>query len=327
MLAIRLLGPLTWVWVWAIVVQARAATIAWEGPAGCQGEAQSRIQVEALLGRQLVQVPGLDFSVRVERATTERWRVHILTRLDQQLQGERVLEGASCAEVREAAAVAIAMAVTERQPPQEPPAPTVQVLDLAQTAPSNANRRGVPRAESHVTAEATPSPWALALGLGAVMDVGLLPDVGIGAGLLLAGNYGPWGLLARANVFGEQVEEVAALPGVTGEFALWTLGLQACTQSAGAEWLLAGCLGAEWARYRARGGGGVTVAYRRARNSVVVRGDLGLGRPLAQGFVMWLRVGAGMPTAEQDFVVGEGVRVHSVSTLAGRLGLELVYVL
>jgi hypothetical protein len=109
-----------------------------------------------------------------------------------------------------------------------------------------------------------------------------------------------------------------------GDFELWVLGGLACGEEVLSRWRLAGCLGAEAARVRGEGAGAnVLQSHSRAAWVPALRAEAGVGLALTQAFSAWLRLGASLPLAHPQFVLGDSAQVHEVPNLAARGALEL----
>lgn len=86
--------------------RAHAAELTWSAPADCGDAREVRAQVERLIERPLASVDTHDFAARIEPAG-KGWLLRLRTR-SRADDSERVreLDAASCAELRDAAAVA-----------------------------------------------------------------------------------------------------------------------------------------------------------------------------------------------------------------------------
>ncbi|HEY8926907.1 MAG TPA: hypothetical protein VIU64_21135, partial [Polyangia bacterium] len=90
----------------------KAADVRVHAERGCADRAEIADQVEALLGRPVESVEGLDFDVDLAERPDHRWRLRLATigRADG-ARRYREIDGKDCAQLADAAAVAIAMSI------------------------------------------------------------------------------------------------------------------------------------------------------------------------------------------------------------------------
>jgi hypothetical protein len=316
------------VWLLLAADVARAAELSWQAPAGCASREQVISQVEELLRKPLGEVQGLAFEVVVSAADAGRFVVRVRTVLDGAARGEREIAGGSCREVADAAAVAIAMAVSETEgdqaewqlPPVRPQTDAAAVAEPGAAAPA-ATAAPAAAAPDAAAAEAA-SLWGLRFALGVAADVGMLPAIVAGAQLSVQGDYGPVGLRGYGALFASA--DTAADSGLgAGTFDLAAVGALLCGQKAlGARFDAALCGGAE-ASYVAGTGEDVDASYTRSVWFAALRAEAALGFALLQGLGIWLRVGLAVPLSRPEFVLNGSEPIHQVAKLAGRGALEL----
>ncbi len=124
--------------------------LSWSAPAGCPDEAYLRAAVERIAGRALRSPGGPRIPVRIEAMPSEggAWTVRIaIEPLGAAAPRERRLDGPTCAEVADAAAVVVAVAIAQAPAPT-PPAPVPVVVEpgpdhAAQPAPAPELRPGL----------------------------------------------------------------------------------------------------------------------------------------------------------------------------------------
>ncbi|MDD9939981.1 MAG: hypothetical protein OXU20_02865 [Myxococcales bacterium] len=323
--------------LWSVPVE--AAELQVRAHDQCISADDIRSQVEALVKRPLSELPALSFQVEIGRDAQERWHVLIQSFVPGVARGQRRIEGGACEEVAEAAAVAIALAMSatiqrgeawpldERDTlaEQAAPAPPTERTD-APEARSAARPKDAPQAPADVVgARSQPEagPLGMRVGLGIVLDIGLLPAPAPGAQLVLHGTYYALGLRLYGAMYGSQTHAAEGLRGA-GEMALALGGLMACIEHRSQTPHVSACAGAEAAAISGEGRG-VDISHERHAWVPVLRADLGLSLPLAEAIGAWLHVGMMIPLNRPEFVLSDGQRVHRVARLAGRgaLGIEL----
>src|SRR5450432_1071550 len=132
----------------AAVPRAKAAQLSVDAPESCLDPSTLADEVGDLIGKPLGSVADVDFRIQISETPQRRWRLR-LEMLDQRpggdgtpaIRGSREIEGATCAELAEAASVAIAVSVRSISP---------------ETAAADRGRPATP--------DATPAPSPKALG-------------------------------------------------------------------------------------------------------------------------------------------------------------------
>lgn len=312
------LGCLVVATIGFVTSRAGAATLQMRAPESCVEAESVGDQVEGLLGQPLTSVAGVDFEVSIERGVGREWRLRLDT-LDKE-QGKRrsrELTAKSCAELADAAAVAITMSIkslADREPRARQPHPAAAVV-AAPTAVAVA-----PRAE-----EAPPAPTlSRAAALTALVDSGAMPRAALGLGLEVALQRGGLRVLGSGTFFPSQQ---ATLPnGVGGTFQLATGGALACLAQGLGRVTLLGCVGGEVGRLT---GEGVGVSAPRARGTLWLagRGDLGATFALAPNVAVVARAGAAVPLQRPTFLLNNDTAVHRPASLTVRatFGVELAF--
>ncbi len=301
---------------------AHAAELSWSAPEGCPERAEIEEKIERVVGRPLAEVGRLNIDVTLSGGG-ERWSMRMRTQLHGQPHGdgagERTIEGTSCAEVSEAAAVAVAMAVLEhaeavpdpvtRSPEQPAPPPPAAEPVAATSEPSTEN--------------AEPgTPLRFGLGVGAAVDGGALPLPALGAALELFAGYGRLRAILLGTLFASQTTEIA--DGVAAaEFELALGALLLCGEGTPSPLRLLGCGGFELGELSGEGlleGGRSGASDWRA-----LRAEVALGFDLGDGFTLMGRAGAVVPLVRRLFFVNDGERLHRAGRVTARatLGLEL----
>jgi hypothetical protein len=301
------------------------AEITVRAPDGCVDASQLGEQVGVVLGRPLASVSNVDFVVEIELAPRGGWRLHLAT-VGEQNGGQaaparsRDLTARTCAELADAAAVAIAMSVralneeANGEAIAPPPPPPVEPARPSQ----------VPV----VARAATGSPAApvrrlgVGLTLTALADIGALPNAGIGVELGAVLRMSSVRFVARGALFAPNEKRLAN--GGGGGFTLGYGALLACLQHALDRPTLFACAGFElgWLS-----GEGVGVSQPRLGKTTweAVTVEIGAAIPLSGPLAAVLRGGVGFPLRRPEFVIDPTTRVHRAASLDGRAALGLEY--
>ncbi|HUH03544.1 MAG TPA: hypothetical protein VML75_16215, partial [Kofleriaceae bacterium] len=205
--------------------QPREVIVSWSAPPECAPAAAVYPLIEEHLGRGLN--PGDALAARVEIGGVERGYRARLRFGDG--TPERVLEGASCESVVDAAALIMALALREATPVAPPPAPAVA------TVPSLGVANGV-------TPEG-PRRWGLAVRIDGVGGVGVMPGAGLAAGVSVGVLVGEWRVGIEGGLWRDDDASLEMVSDAGATIDLWTAGVVGC-RSLGAP-LLAGCAGLE----------------------------------------------------------------------------------
>lgn len=294
---------------------ARAAEIAWRGPAECQNAEVATAQVEKLVGRRLSAIDWITFEVEISVEPSGTHQLLLRTLARGSAPRERAIAGASCVEVTDAASVAIALSISEEERAQRERTPQ------AQATPEPVAASAAPPVEE----EQAPSPGPVfALGLGLLIESGALPSAVPGLELAGALELRALRIAAFAAVFVPQDAELAGdSRGGTFDFVL--AGIDLCGHPAFGDIHLLACAGFELGRIGARGKG---VLNERDGDAgwYAPRAELGVGYGLAQVARVWLRGGIAMPLSRPEFVLDDTDRVHQPSgaSLRGLLAVEVL---
>jgi hypothetical protein len=311
---------------------ARAAELRVRSPGDCAQAARVQAQVERLIGRPLAEVPGLDFEVEVSRRIADEW--HVVVRVLARDAGaagdedgappERQIAGASCDEVAEAAAVAVAMAALEREGRAAEAVERESDERVATVSGESASDAGEaePSASSDGTTAASEARWRYGLAAGAALDAGALPSAALGAQLELFAGYGALRAGVLGTVFAPQEKRLAGGER-GGEFELMLAALLVCADPMQARLRALGCLGVELGALRATGIASAPLEGDAGWRAL--RGEAGVSWALGGGFRLSARAGMTVALARPPFVIDRVDTVHRPSRLGGRgfLGLEL----
>ena len=239
---------------------AQAADVVVHGPSGCPDSAELGFRVERNVGMTLDQAPAMSFDVQLSRsASGYAGRLRAVTARDAESK-ERSFTGASCEELSDAIVVAIALALgaaeasSDRAPAVDDAPEGERGADGAtQNAPAGALTSAAPGADAVVPAPPEESDerdagWRPALSVAALVDVGSLPEPGLGAALGAELGWGRLRLRALGTLLFEQHTEVGtAAPLVPGaDLRLVAGSLLGCSTALGSGALtLPLCLGIE----------------------------------------------------------------------------------
>jgi hypothetical protein len=306
---------------------AKAAQLAVDAPESCLDPSTLADEVGDLIGKPLGSVADVDFRIRIAETSKRRWRLR-LEMVDHRpdgdgpsaIRGSREIEGATCAELAEAASVAIAGAIRSISPETAPPEP--DRLATPEVTPPPTAREPPSLARS---ARPTPTPsWHPAVALALATDTGALPKTGLGVDLEGDFQRGSLRLIALATWFGAQDAIGAGDAGGTFQLALG--GLLACYAPRWGRWTPLACGGFELGRL-AGTGTGLGVARPETGDALwrAARADLGVTAALGSNTALLLRAGMAVPLSHPEFVLDGSERVYRPGALAGRLtaGLEL----
>ncbi len=222
---------------------ARAATLAVDAPDGCLDLATLNQEVADLVGRPLADSPDTDFRLTIAPGRGGRWHLKLEATHRDGTDPTRVreLDAAKCAELADAAAVAIAVSVRALAETGAPPA-TAGGSVVAPGPPPTA----VPTIA--VAPSAPPPRWRPSLTLSVAGDSGELPGTGPG---VMAGA-----MLGRRLVrLALTVGWLPARENAGGRFQLMFAAGDGCFAPAWGRWTVLACGGAEVGAYGATGQG------------------------------------------------------------------------
>jgi len=310
---------LAWGWGALLVlmpVSARAAEIRWSGVEACRRESEVTEQVEAMTQRRLGEVDVADFSLELSRAEGDAFRLTLVTTPRHGgVPSTRSLQGASCVDITDAAAVAIALTIgtPEEQPANLPlpgPSPLVSVKNEPRSVDS--------------ASPASPGPPRpqLRMGLGGTLDSAVSPHAVLGGALRLALAWPGYRLELEGAVYAPAQVLDSEQRGGTFQL-LYAAPLGCLSRALGGPQALA-CVGYEVGRLSATGVG-VAEPFERHTFWHAARSELGLLWPLSSDLSISGRIGGALALARHTFVLDDPQAVHRPALLSLRaaLGLEL----
>lgn len=291
---------------------APSTLIEWEAPPGCPDVGAVYERLSAVLGRA---PSDLGVFRRVRGAIVEAppaWQL-TLQMFDGKQNRSRLISAARCADLAEAAAVAIALALdAEAASPAAAPTASVAAPDAGapgeQSEPEPAERRDL-----HVEAE-----------LGGVLDLSSLPGPAAGVTLLGRLRWGATSLALQATLVPSETEAVRSDRFV--QFGLMTTGARACQR--GFEGVLYGaaCLGFEVGQLEAEGSG--LIDAQRARDLwLAPSAALELGISLWHSLGLNLRAEALRPLVRRPYVINDSEQVYRTPGVSSRVYLSAVWAL
>ena len=300
---------------------AHAAQLTLDAPPSCADPATLAQEVAELIGRPLAEIPDVDFRIRIAATSPPKWRLHLET-VDAQgssgraasVRGTREIDGASCAELAEAASVAIAVSVrTMEAADSAPPRPATVTSTLPGSPPV-----------ATVIASSPPNPaWGTSVALGLVTDTGALPSTSPGIALEGELQRGRLRLVLLGSWFTSQ--DTTGTGGAGGTFQLAVGGGLACFAPRRGRWTALACGGGELGRLAGTG-----LVARPETGTLfwrAVRADIGATAGLGANTAILLRAGIVRPLARPDFVLDQHELVYRPGAVALRLtvGVELAF--
>lgn len=318
--------------VWGLGVErtATGAELAWSAPAGCPTASDVQSALEEMLRQPLAGADPLRFEARVEPAPGGTVRVE-LTVQDASVPArpkQRVIEAKDCVEAKDAAVVAMALALGETAEedssvevndasgegpltgdvdPSEPPRPKTQ-------APPKGSR-------SEVRSPGSASPWRAGTEASFVLDSGSLPGVASGAEAGVALGWRQVGARLTGVILPRDSVTVADDAG--GSFTLLAATLAACGRTAEGAVSAESCTGCEFGRLF---GSGFGMAEPDDASSLWVapRIDVTLRVRVSPVMTGFLRGAAALPQVRDRFTINNVTpTVHRTDSAVWRLGFGL----
>jgi hypothetical protein len=303
--------------------RAEAASVTVSNGDGCVERDAITEQATEILGQPLGAVTGVDFEVMLTRAPGGGWKLRLDT-VDQDANDRRrsrELVAATCAELADAAAVAIAMTVRSRA--DAPAAAAPEAPALPPVLPPTSSVPGPKPVVARAPAEPA-SPLAFAAGLAVVGDGGALPHPGAGIELGASVRHRRVRLRIAGTVLASQVTHTTSDAG--GEFRLIFGSAEGCLAQPLGRTTLLGCTGFELGRLSGEGVGVFQPRLGAARWQAAVA-ELALSIPVAARVAVLVRAGGALPLSRPEFVVNGETPVHQPASLTARVavGAELEF--
>lgn len=295
---------------------AAAASISWAGAADCRRELEVVEQIEAATGRRLSEVDDADFELSLETVGHEL-RLLLTTRGRKNRQpATRVIQGKSCVEVTDAAAVAIALAIgSEPETVHAVPAP------LSPARGPMAARVAVPRASTVAPgAAASQERPTFAAAARVTLDSAATPEPVPGGSLSLSLAV----LSLRAELEGALYSPGDAQQGdgQGGTFQLTHGATLLCGLKRWRKPFGLVCAGYELGQLSGEGRG-VSEPHLRRTLWHGPRAELGFGWPLSNDWSLMARLGGVLPLSRPVFVLDSPRVVHRAKAFSVRAGLGI----
>jgi hypothetical protein len=296
-----------------------ASNFGWTAPESCPSEASVRARLERDFGADFETSSGVTFEAVVTE-TRDSFELLLGARARDGQTHERRIRAVRCDDLVDALAAAMALAR--------------QSLDVPE--PTKEPRAGEPSREtepaSPVSAPAMSSPAPASengglvpvVVLGALFDVGALPEAALGAEALAALEWPS----VDVGLFGAlTIPQQASFESGAGEFELAFGGAFVCYSPERSTWELSGCFAGEVGRIR---GVGVDVANAREGSSpwlALVPSARLRFRPSPRRFGLYLQAGAAVPLARRPFELTDVGIVHRPAPVGLRsvAGIELAF--
>ncbi len=279
-----------------------------------------------MTGRPLASIEIADFELRVKSLAPERWSLQLTTlRRADGARSTREIHGASCVEVTDAAAVAIALAIG--------PSPEHSKIEpksgLNHDQPAPAELTGPPLAKPAPAPAHGSLEWLV--GVAGALDSSATPSLALGASVHFGLSWLPTDKSQTRLRFELQgalyaPTETDSVNGQAGKFQLFYAAPLVCgVKPLGGTALLA-CAGYELGRLSGEGiGYAVTSPHPSNTFWSAARAELGLLVPLTRSLRFVGRAGVAIPLVRREFVLDSPEVVFRPAPLTARiaLGIEL----
>jgi hypothetical protein len=292
-------------------VAAASSTIEWDAPAVCPDTQALHERLSTLLGhdstelgrvtevRGVVTRAGLELRLTLELSENGR-------------RSSRVFVAQDCADLLEAAALAISLAAHGEPAPLESGAVAPETEQAAEPTTS-------PSMRDELDATAEPDLSA-SVGAEAVLDFGALPSPAPGVALDARVHFGAWALGVGASFLPRQRLGVGGAEYV--EFGLLVAGLHACRALLSGPWGIDACVGFEAGQLSARGP--EPAPARQVKDLwLAPAAGVGVSRELLGDLQLRLRAEPVMPLLRKQYAVNETEAVHAPAAIDLRLFVGL----
>jgi hypothetical protein len=262
-----------------------AVELSFKAPAECPQEDAFRQRVEHFLGQRIESRRDQEIVIVAvtERTGSRAFSVRLHMATSSGIQ-RRELTHEDCAELTEAAALIVALAVdpTLTPPPdatppepvekEAPPAPAETPTPLPQPSPVPSLPEAPPEHDQGEGSNEGSAGVRLSLALLGFVGTGALPEAGPGAMAEIAADAGPLRLAVRGSYWFPRFAALADASGPGVELDLWSAGVRACWVSRWPRVELSSCLGPELGDLRGKGVEVQNSRTRHARLSALVAG-------------------------------------------------------
>jgi hypothetical protein len=330
MLRDRLVQALVGVTVLCFGPPSLAAEIRWSGDDSCRRESEVDAQVESATGRSVSSVEIADFDLRVKRLSREQWSLEMTTvRRADGARSTRTIRGATCVEVTDAAAVAIALAIgpSQTEPENEPKLRSEGEQTKTSALPEPPARSAATSAQPRKPPASSHDSLAWFAGLSAALDSSATPSPALGGSVRIGASWLPadgrkTGLRFELECALYAPTETSSVAGQAGKFQLAYGAPLVCGAKPLGETTLLLCAGAEFGQLSGEGvGEAVSASHPSNTFWAAARGELGLGYPREGALRAVGRVGLALPLVRRDFVLDGPEVVFRTAALSARVGL------
>lgn len=318
--------------------------LVWRAPPGCPTDREALARVEALLGARVTEILSEPMAARATVSVIGDGRYELML---ETFQGEqrftRSMQAASCAELTDAGALVLALAIdptlTERRALAEASAGTVAppppdgaestTGTTAEAAPvATTEQAKTPPPVLRLTPSAPPTKAKQAEGAGSGVRILVLGAATLDFGSIATAAVGPslgvaiqWRRVeASLGALWLPPRRSYAAPGKGGDITLAAGHLRGCYLPLRGEWQLLGCGTFELGVIQGEGAG--TVDRFDPSAAWIAPGALISGRrQLGSSFLLSLAAGAQIPLQPIDFTLENVGLVHSVPALVPRVEL------
>jgi hypothetical protein len=288
-----------------------SSSIEWEAPEACPSASALSERLNVLLGEDARLLGGGAHVRGVVSKDASGYRV-VLEVAEAQRRSSREFSSDNCADLTEAAALAIALAVHAEEraaaaAPIESPTLGTEVVpppgDVGAPAPEGLQAK---------------VRWSA--GAEGVLDTGALPAVAPGVSILGRAQLARWSVDVHGSLLPMQRLDVGS---DQVEFGLQLLGLRACDWFVERSTRVAVCAAFEAGRLSASGG---TLSPPRQLDDVWLAPGVALeaGQHLGSGWQLLVRGEALAPLLRKQYIVNENARVHAPSSVDLRFSLGLL---
>ncbi len=301
--------------------------LVWKAPAGCPTDREALARIEALLGARVTDLLAAPLAARATVTQTSATDFELLL---ETFQGEqrftRTMRAASCAELTDAGALVLALAIDPKlrerttdatvapPEPSEPPKtePSSNTAETATPAPPKEKPVRLKLRERPLS-PAPPRTESAPIGIAAVgaatVDFGTIATAAVGPELGIAGQWR--GLEAMLGGLWLPTRRTFVQPGKAGDITLLTAFLRACYRPLRSTVQIVFCASFELGRLSGEGVG--TADDTQASTLWAAPGaSASVSRTLGAGFFATLGGGAAVPTEPILFTLENIGAVHSV---------------
>jgi hypothetical protein len=295
--------------------RALAADLHWDAPAACADAAALDREVSALLGKPLALVDSvtIDGVIREEGPAQYRLQLRMRARPPAAAESVREIQAADCQELLQAAALAIALAVTNSETaPVAVPARTAPVPAALDEAP--------PKPAAPVAPQA--SEASVVIDAAALLDVGAFPQAAWGGELELAWQHRWLRVLAVAGWLPLQQQRLSN-GAADADFALGFGAVSVCGRTPLGPLQAAACGGFELGQMSVHA---IGIDHPKPANTAwrALETRLAVAWPLGRHFAAMASLGLSVPLTRATFVL-DGQPAHQAAAVCLRslLGLQI----